>query len=141
MPIDYKKYDPDWKSIRGRILDRACNRCEQCGLHNYAVGYRDKKGRFIPNSGTFSCDASGRGKRSNGKPLSYSEAKAFADQYNESNEYKNKYIVIVLTIAHLDHDIKNNADNNLKALCQRCHLRYDRDQHKRSRRRNSKMSN
>lgn len=36
---------------------------------------------------------------------------------------------ILLTIAHLDHDTSNNDRENLKALCQRCHLRYDRDHH------------
>ena len=28
---------------------------------------------------------------------------------------------VVLTIAHLDQDIENNAKYNLRALCQRCH--------------------
>lgn len=32
---------------------------------------------------------------------------------------------IVLTIAHLDQDPTNNADENLAALCQRCHNRHD----------------
>jgi len=32
---------------------------------------------------------------------------------------------VVLTVAHLDHDPTNNADENLAALCQRCHNRYD----------------
>ncbi|MBU0691531.1 hypothetical protein KKG66_09690 [bacterium] len=37
----------------------------------------------------------------------------------------------VLTIAHLDHnaDPDNHSDANLKAMCQRCHLRYDSKQH------------
>ena len=33
--------------------------------------------------------------------------------------------VVVLTVAHLDHDTTNNDDSNLAALCQRCHLRHD----------------
>lgn len=37
--------------------------------------------------------------------------------------------VVVLTIAHLDHTPENCADDNLKAMCQRCHLRYDSDHH------------
>jgi len=37
--------------------------------------------------------------------------------------------MVVLTIAHLDHDVTNNADSNLKALCQRCHLTYDAAHH------------
>lgn len=32
---------------------------------------------------------------------------------------------VVLTVAHLDHDHRNHAEENLKALCQRCHNRYD----------------
>ena len=36
---------------------------------------------------------------------------------------------IVLTCAHLDHVPENCANTNLKALCQKCHLRYDREHH------------
>lgn len=32
---------------------------------------------------------------------------------------------VVLTIAHLDQVIENNDPSNLRALCQRCHLRHD----------------
>lgn len=28
MPIDYRKYPPDWKQIRAAILERAGNKCE-----------------------------------------------------------------------------------------------------------------
>lgn len=41
-------------------------------------------------------------------------------------------IKIVLTIAHLDHDITNNDASNLKALCQKCHLNYDKDHHRKN---------
>ena len=37
--------------------------------------------------------------------------------------------VVVLTVAHMDHTPENCAEENLKALCQRCHLNYDRKQH------------
>lgn len=46
-----------------------------------------------------------------------------------------KFVKIILTIAHLDHD-KLNHDvklDRLKALCQRCHLNYDRHRHVRNR--------
>ena len=36
---------------------------------------------------------------------------------------------VVLTTAHLDHNINNNRFWNLKALCQRCHLSYDAKYH------------
>jgi 5-methylcytosine-specific restriction endonuclease McrA len=32
---------------------------------------------------------------------------------------------VILTIAHLDHTPENCAPENLKALCQKCHNRYD----------------
>ena len=32
---------------------------------------------------------------------------------------------VFLTTAHLDHDPANNADDNLAALCQKCHNTYD----------------
>jgi len=37
---------------------------------------------------------------------------------------------VVLTVAHLDHIKKNVNPDNLKALCQRCHLNYDRKRHR-----------
>ena len=36
--------------------------------------------------------------------------------------------MVVLTVAHLDHDTRNNDLENLRALCQYCHLNYDRDE-------------
>mgnify|MGYP001606837747 CR=1 FL=1 len=39
---------------------------------------------------------------------------------------------VVLTVAHLmNHDPADCRDANLKALCQRCHLRYDAPLHRR----------
>jgi len=44
--------------------------------------------------------------------------------------------LVVLTVAHLDHDPANNGTSgdrpNLKARCQRCHLNYDRAHHLRN---------
>lgn len=36
---------------------------------------------------------------------------------------------VVLTVAHLDHMPENCDPANLRALCQGCHLHYDRDHH------------
>jgi len=81
MPIkkeNRSRYPADWKDIRQRILERANNCCEFCGVENHSM-------------------------RWNGK----------------------KFIKIVLTIAHLDHTPENCTDENLRALCQKCHLTYD----------------
>jgi len=39
---------------------------------------------------------------------------------------------IVLTVAHLNHLPEDCRPENLKAMCQRCHLRYDHDHHQRN---------
>ncbi|MBQ8969206.1 MAG: hypothetical protein IJ064_05700 [Bacteroidaceae bacterium] len=41
------------------------------------------------------------------------------------NEKTGKMVKVVLTIAHLDHTPENCAPDNLRALCQACHNRYD----------------
>ena len=33
--------------------------------------------------------------------------------------------IVVLTVAHLDHTPENCAEENLVAMCQRCHNAYD----------------
>ena len=43
--------------------------------------------------------------------------------------YQVRYVRIVLTVAHIDHNKNNNRFNNLAALCQRCHLKHDIHQH------------
>jgi hypothetical protein len=40
---------------------------------------------------------------------------------------------VVLTVAHLDHTPENCDPANLRAMCQGCHLHYDRDHHRESR--------
>lgn len=37
--------------------------------------------------------------------------------------------MVWLTTAHLNHDTTDNRDKNLMAMCQRCHLNYDRKHH------------
>ena len=40
---------------------------------------------------------------------------------------------VVLAAAHRDHDTANNADANLAAFCQRCHMIHDGPEHRRRR--------
>lgn len=39
---------------------------------------------------------------------------------------------VVLTVAHLNHQPEDCRPENLKAMCQRCHLRYDHDHHQKN---------
>ena len=108
MPCDYSTYPPNWKSeIRPDILTRDNNACKFCGLPNHSTGFRQSNGDFQPYEPT----------------LDFHEAKKIAKAVGL------RLIKIVLTIAHLDHDNTNNDYDNLAALCQRCHILHDKDQH------------
>lgn len=45
---------------------------------------------------------------------------------------------VVLTTAHLDHTPENCDPSNLKAMCQGCHLHYDREHHAETRARTAR---
>jgi len=112
MPIDYKKYPPNWLSeIRPRIMRRADNKCEFCGLEHSQIVYATK----------FEIKEDARYKLRTLWFTSYSDV-VRADSGRKIYDVK-----VVLTIAHLDHDETNFEvkDERLKALCQMCHLRYD----------------
>jgi len=47
---------------------------------------------------------------------------------------------VVLTVAHLDHTPENCHPANLRAMCQGCHLRYDRDHHAQTARRTRQLT-
>ncbi len=127
MPINYKNYPKNWKSeIRPAILERAQNKCEFCGVKNYAVGVRNAKGDFYEIGLLEQRVNDGHYFTRNGLREFYG-----LDLSQQKNG-KLKTIKIVLTIAHIDHDIQNNDYENLKALCQKCHLHHDKDQHKES---------
>jgi hypothetical protein len=118
-PENAARYPDDWKQVRARIQLRAKNICEFCGVSNWALGGRDSDGRFHraqplgeamlrlewPRPGTRSwCGAGG-------------------------HERFLRIIRVVCTVAHLDHTPENCSDENLRFLCQRCHLAYDAKHH------------
>ncbi len=114
MPIDYKNYPANWKTeIRPAIMQRANNCCEFCGVSNYKLIIRG-------NWEGIECyqDIDGNIYDSNTSEII---GKDYVGEVHQTN----KLIKVVLTIAHLDNDTKNNSYGNLKALCQRCHNRYD----------------
>jgi hypothetical protein len=105
MPCNYKDYPPNWKTeIRPAILQRDGNKCKFCGVGNHDVGYRDATGDWHKLEPTMEGETEGL----------------------DAQAWGFKVIWIILTIAHLDHDLKNNDYSNLAALCQLCHNRYDR---------------
>lgn len=107
MPVDYKDYPPNWKTeIRPAILQRAENKCEDCGVENHRLIHRFGKGQddwvYYPEG---------------------MEAEAWSIDGKKATK-------IVLTIAHVDNPDKMDCrPENLKALCQKCHLQRDMAHH------------
>lgn len=107
-PENRKRYPANWRAIRAQILERAGHRCEKCGKPNgrtVAVGptgeYEDGWAGWFDAAGEPICEP----------------------------DHDGREIRVVLTIAHLDHTPENCDPSNLRAWCQRCHLRYDREHH------------
>lgn len=117
-PENRARYPKNWKEIRARILVRANNCCEQCRVAN-----GDMIVRGIGNdAGTF--------QRFEGDGEVYAADDGRLLGRCKASEYcGNKWTRVVLTIAHLDHVPEHCDDDNLKALCQRCHLAYDAEHH------------
>lgn len=110
--MDYKRYPANWKQISLAIRERDLNMCKFCGVPNGAVGWRLPNGNFHE----------------------------YQPGYDESVPTDWKPLKVVLTVAHLGtphadgspgnkHDKMDCRDENLAALCQRCHLRHDIDEH------------
>lgn len=123
MPIDYKKYHPDWKTkIRPAILDRAGHKCETCGVPNYA---------YIIRGGL------------DGRRVFQNIDTGIVYDAETGERIKESYVgdilhgfiritKVILTIAHLNHDVSDNRPENLKALCQYHHLAFDSDHHRKN---------
>lgn len=95
---------PEWLEIRRRILARANHRCEKCGVKNHQVIYRWGEGYWMHEFGAV-INPEGR----------------YCGRARLDEVPAGKFVMIVLTIAHLDQNTENNTWKNLAALCQRCH--------------------
>lgn len=100
-PENKKRYPANWKEISERIrFERAGNRCEcagECGLEHHSE----------PGNPVY------------GKPPN---PRCTAINY-EPHPITGS--MVILTVAHLNHEIEDCSDGNLKAMCQRCHNRMD----------------
>lgn len=115
-PENRARYPKNWKEIRQRILARAGNECEKCKAPN---------GQWIM-----------RGAGKDAGTYMLWDGQVFSESTGErlgmarGSEYEVlRGVVIVLTIAHLDHTPENCGDYNLCAWCQKCHLAYDQEHH------------
>lgn len=102
-PDNVDRYPPDWPEISARI------RSERAGDRCECSGQCGHDHRAELAAAGERCEARNR----EAHPVTGSR--------------------VVLTVAHLDHTPENVDPGNLLALCQRCHLAYDRDHHAESR--------
>lgn len=100
MPMRRELYPKDWPAISARIRARAGGLCEWCTAPDRKLIIRDEHGDgFEVHEPCGGCAG--------------------------GDDRCRRAVRVILTVAHLDHNPKNNADENLAALCQRCHNRYD----------------
>jgi 5-methylcytosine-specific restriction endonuclease McrA len=139
-PENRSRYPADWPAIRAAVLERVGNRCEWCGVPQYAVGYRNTFGHFIALCGNGPCDAAGQGRTWPGlEPIGYAEACEFAEVQNccttksgrGCDDDGHHWFVVRLTIHHQDGVPEHSEPDNLAALCERCHNRADSDMRRR----------
>lgn len=111
-PENKKLYPKNWPEIRAEIKERANDKCELCGIKNHAIGYR-WEGKFYQFK----------------DGLIEMPGELFQLLLEKSIKGP-KYIKIVCTVMHLDHDPRNNGTPgdrpNLKFGCQKCHNDFDR---------------
>lgn len=100
------RYPSDWLVIRARILARADNRCEflradgsRCNAPNH-----ERIARSVKDPERW-------------WPL------VEAEQFMPWESWR--LVLVVLTVAHLNHQPEDCGDDNLRAGCQLHHLRYD----------------
>ncbi|WP_407529646.1 hypothetical protein [Methylobacterium oryzisoli] len=122
MPIrrEHRGFYPiDWPQLSAVIrFRRAGGRCEGCG--------RPHLQRIVCLSDGRWWDAeAGMWRSGRGRPLRRSPAVDLLAEVRTTR--------VVLAAAHRNHDTSDNADENLAALCQRCHMLHDRREHRRRR--------
>lgn len=126
--MDYSRYPSDWQAISQRIRERAHNRCEQCGVPNgtWIIRSSVDAARYIIFDNHLGCFTT-----PDHEAIRLSEIPA---------EFEGKEIKVVLTVHHVGvtkpdgtpgdrHDKMDCRDENLLALCQRCHFIADWDIH------------
>ena len=118
MPIrdeNKARYPKDWKAISMRIREDAGQKCEKCNAPNGELIIRERTEDygFEPVYIT----------RAN-EMYSAEDGRLISAAYYSARDMT-KAVRVVLTVAHLDHQPENCADENLRAWCQRCHNIYD----------------
>lgn len=110
-PENKARYPKDWPEISRRIrFERAGGKCEWCKAPHGEVIARSSDGQTYMLMEGHVYDA---------------ETGAHLGLCKGSEYDARKFVKVVLTVAHLDHIPEHCNDDNLVAICQRCHNRYD----------------
>lgn len=106
---------PEWQAIRAYIRARAGGCCEECGIRHLTYGVR-MDGKFTD-----------LGMDYDGALVEYDYAKGIAGLMSgiDVSPLVPPMIRIVCTVAHVDHDVTNNHETNLRFWCQLHHNRHD----------------
>jgi len=129
-PENKKLYPDNWKDISKYIrFERAENKCEVCGVDNYKHIFRG-----IWKGDSIYLDMDGYVYNASNSSLILHNSELIGVSL-----LSDKIIKIILTVAHLDHDPRNNDHSNLKAMCQKCHNNYDKFHRKETRRKSKEV--
>jgi len=114
-------YPIDWPQLSALIrFERAKGSCERCARPHGRIVCHSGDGRWWDEEAQGWRNGQGRLLRSHGAAPTSDDPATLTTR-------------VYLAAAHLDHDPTNNHARNLKALCQRCHMLHDRDEHRRRR--------
>ena len=123
MPIRHELrgfYPIDWDQLSRVIrFERAGGRCERCGRPHGQVISHLGDGRWFDSDAEIWRDGQGR-------VIDWIDFADYRGQLRRTH--------VILATAHIDHNPTNSRAHNLKALCQRCHLLHNRNEHRRRRR-------
>jgi hypothetical protein len=136
MPIrpDLRKhYGKQWREeTRKRILLRAGNKCEQCGVPNHTYVIR-ACGWWTAQIDTSRLHFM-RGRQTELPDQFYwTPPTGQAAQLLGFPRTICREVYIRLGVAHLNHTAGDDRDENLRAVCQWCHLNLDKEHHRKTR--------
>lgn len=122
-----KFYGRDWRTVtRPRILARAGNRCEQCGVPNHTRVARAMRWWMIPPEGWWTAPW----ELPNGFPgVVWHNSRSTIHKGDNFPREICRRVYVVICVCHLNHTSGDDRDENLRALCQYCHLTKDQGQH------------
>ena len=121
---------PAWKATRDRIMKRAKNRCEQCGKPNHRKVWVVSDYTQLYKRVQYWSPVKGDGQR---WTLCLDGGACWWLRLQGTEWESARRIRVVCTVAHLNHVAGDDRDENLKCLCQWCHLNYDVSFHKQTR--------